>query len=62
MSTNTADTGHAAGGSRSFAPMTISDADFQRMAKFIHSTYGIDLFQKKQLITGRLSPVQRQMG
>ena len=45
-----------------FSPMTISDADFKRLASFIHSNYGIDLSQKRQLITGRLSPVIRQRG
>jgi len=42
--------------------MSISESDFQRMVKFIHSTYGIDLSQKRQLITGRLSPTLRQKG
>ena len=45
-----------------FAPMTISDADFKRLVTFIQGTYGIDLTQKKQLITGRLSPAIRQRG
>ena len=42
--------------------MTISDADFRRLANFIHSNYGIDLSQKRQLITGRLSTTIRQKG
>lgn len=46
----------------SFAPMTISDSDFRRLASFIHSNYGIDLSQKRQLITGRLSTTIRQKG
>lgn len=46
----------------SFAPMTISDTDFRRLANFIHSNYGIDLSQKRQLITGRLSTTIRQRG
>ena len=46
----------------SFAPMTISDSDFRRLATFIHSNYGIDLSQKRQLITGRLSTTIRQKG
>lgn len=46
----------------SFAPMTISDSDFRRLANFIHSNYGIDLSQKRQLITGRLSTTIRQKG
>ena len=45
-----------------FAPMEISDGDFQRLAKFMHSTYGIDLSKKRQLITGRLSSSVRQRG
>ena len=45
-----------------FAPMQISDADFLRMVRFMKGTYGIDLSQKRQLITGRLSPVIRKLG
>ena len=45
-----------------FGPMTISDADFRRMVNFIQSTYGIDLSQKKQLITSRLSPALKKLG
>lgn len=45
-----------------FGPMTISDADFKRMVNFIQSTYGIDLSQKKQLITSRLSPTLKKLG
>ena len=45
-----------------FGPMTISDADFRRMVNFIQSSYGIDLSQKKQLITSRLSPALRKLG
>ncbi len=51
----------ASGDSR-FSPLTISDADFTRLAKFVQSTYGIDLSQKRQLITGRLSSSIRQRG
>lgn len=46
----------------SFAPLTISDADFRRLADFVKSNYGIDLTKKRQLITGRLSPTIRKMG
>ena len=42
--------------------MTISDADFKRMVNFIQSSYGIDLSQKKQLITSRLSPALKKLG
>ena len=47
---------------RGFGPMTISDKDFQRMVKFIQSSYGIDLSQKKQLIASRLSPALKKLG
>ena len=50
------------GVSATFSPMSISDADFRRMLDFIKSSYGIDLSQKKQLITGRLSPAIRKLG
>ena len=50
------------GVSAAFGPMSISDADFRRMVNFIKSSYGIDLSQKKQLITGRLSPAIRKLG
>ncbi len=50
------------GVSAAFSPMSISDADFRRMVDFIKSSYGIDLTQKKQLITGRLSPAIRKLG
>ncbi|MCI8423654.1 MAG: protein-glutamate O-methyltransferase CheR [Lawsonibacter sp.] len=42
--------------------MTITDADFTRLVTFIKSNYGIDLTQKKQLITGRLSTTLKQKG
>ena len=45
-----------------FAPMEISDADFNRLYTFIQSNYGIDLSKKRQLITGRLSSTIRQKG
>lgn len=38
-----------------FRDMSVSDADFQRMVRFIQDNYGIDLSKKKQLITSRLS-------
>ena len=50
------------GGGAAFSPMSISDADFRRMVHFIQSSYGIDLSQKKQLITGRLSPAIKKLG
>lgn len=35
--------------------LTLSDADFQRLVKFIQTQYGIDLSKKRQLIVSRLS-------
>ncbi len=48
--------------SSTLAPMQINDADFRHMVTFIKGNYGIDLTQKRQLITGRLSPAIRQLG
>lgn len=45
-----------------FSPMTISDPDFTRLVKFVQSNYGINLTQKRQLITGRLSATIKQRG
>lgn len=45
-----------------FSPMTITDKDFTRLVNFIHTNYGINLAQKRQLITGRLSASIRQRG
>ena len=39
--------GTGAGGS--FSALTISDADFNRLVKFVQSNYGIDLSQVPQL-------------
>ena len=41
---------------------TISDDDFSRLVKFIHGQYGIDLSQKRQLVTSRLSSLLSQKG
>ena len=49
-------------GGQVFSPMTISDNDFRRLVNFVRSTYGIDLTQKRQLITGRLSVTIKQLG
>ena len=54
--------GTGAGGSGSFSALTISDNDFSRLVKFVQNNYGIDLTQKKQLITGRLSTPLKQRG
>ncbi len=35
--------------------MILDEKDFKKLATFIHSNYGIDLHQKRQLIEGRLS-------
>ena len=53
---------NAGAGGGAFGPMTISDADFTRLVKFVQGNYGIDLSQKKQLITGRLSTSIKQRG
>ena len=45
-----------------FRDMAVSDADFQRMVRFIQDNYGIDLSKKKQLITSRLSHSLRERG
>lgn len=42
--------------------LTITDQDFHRMVNFVRSTYGIDLHQKRQLITSRLSNTIRARG
>ncbi len=52
--------GTGAGGS--FSALTITDADFNRLVKFVQGNYGIDLSQKRQLITGRLSTPLKQRG
>ena len=54
--------GSGVGGSKISSAMTISDADFNRLYKFMQSNYGIDLSQKKQLISGRLSTPLKQRG
>ena len=45
-----------------FALMNIGDADFHRLTAFIRERYGIDLRQKRQLITSRLSSTLKQQG
>ncbi len=42
--------------------LTISDVDFNRLVKFVRDKYGIDLHQKRQLITSRLGGTVRRMG
>ncbi len=42
--------------------MTISDVDFKRLVKFVREKYGIDLHQKRQLITSRLGGTVRSKG
>lgn len=41
---------------------TISDEDFNQLTKFIHQQYGINLTQKRQLVTSRLSSLLMQKG
>ena len=55
-------TNQEAGRGTSFSLMSITDADFTRLVTFIKSNYGIDLTQKRQLITGRLSTALKQKG
>ena len=44
-------------------PLTnISNEDFNKLVTFIHSQYGIDLSQKRQLVTSRLSSLLTQKG
>ena len=44
-------------------PLTnISNEDFHKLVQFIHSQYGIDLIQKRQLVTSRLSSLLSQKG
>ncbi|MGN1480534.1 CheR family methyltransferase [Porcipelethomonas sp.] len=40
----------------------ITDSEFNRLVKFMHSTYGIDLSRKRTLIEGRLSNLIVQKG
>jgi len=50
------------GVSGSFSAPAITDNDFNRLVQFMQSNYGIDLSQKRQLITGRLSTPLKQRG
>ena len=40
----------------------ISNEDFNKLVQFIHAQYGIDLSQKRQLVTSRLSSLLTQKG
>lgn len=42
--------------------MVITDKDFNRLVSFVQSKYGIDLHQKRQLVTSRLSGTVKNMG
>lgn len=42
--------------------MTITDADLARLTRFIQANYGINLTQKRQLITSRLAAPLQAMG
>jgi chemotaxis protein methyltransferase CheR len=42
--------------------MIISNDDFGRMVRYMQTNYGIDLSQKRQLVSARLSPAIRKMG
>jgi len=45
-----------------FNLMTISEPDFVRLVNFMQTNYGINLSQKRQLITGRLSSAIKKRG
>ena len=40
----------------------ITDSEFDRLVKFMHKTYGIDLSKKRVLIEGRLSKMVAEKG
>ncbi len=42
--------------------MAISEADFHRLVNFVKQKYGIDLHEKKQLITSRLAGTVKGLG
>lgn len=42
--------------------LTIADVDFQRLVRFVREKYGIDLRQKRQLITSRLGATVKNKG
>lgn len=42
--------------------MTLDEKDFIRLVTFIHTNYGIDLRQKRQLVEGRLATSLEQKG
>ena len=42
--------------------IAISDADFNRMVRFVRENYGIDLHQKRQLMASRLTSVVHNKG
>lgn len=42
--------------------LTITDADFSRLVQFVQTKYGVDLRQKRQLITSRLGGTVRSKG
>jgi len=50
------------GTQKMFSPLEISEPDFVRLVKFVQSNYGINLSQKRQLITGRLSATLKSKG
>lgn len=43
-------------------PNSISDGDFHRLVNFVRTSYGIDLHQKRQLITSRLGTTVKKKG
>lgn len=45
-----------------FGSLSISDHDFHRLVQFVRQNYGIDLHQKRQLITSRLATTVKGKG
>lgn len=42
--------------------MVITDKDFDRLVRFVQGKYGIDLHQKRQLVTSRLASTVKSLG
>ncbi len=49
-------------GAEEYTGITISENEFKRLSDFVLNTYGIDLSNKKQLISSRLSYTIKSMG
>ncbi len=53
---------HSEGMDGLLGPLAISDHDFHRLVNFVRQNYGIDLHQKRQLITSRLGTTVKNKG